>query len=264
MRCCIIYLFLGFALCAGGCTFLTETNPEKPWSDARYRELVKEHEQRLAGEDRDQVTVGEAVMFAPGVAWSAVEWSWNSLTGHTPGRYARDLTHRNPDIRRKAIYVLSDRKFGRRPPYTDYYAHMAGDDIDQTVRAAALRALNRSRARQTSLYLAALKDPSEQVRLEAAKALANIPDPEAISPLMSLLADEQQPRDIRIAAADALRAYPRSDVAQALIRVLAGRDFGLARQARKSLNLMTGKDFRYDQQAWLTYLTSSDSPFPQC
>ena len=79
--------------------------------------------------------------------------------------------------------------------------------------------------------------------------------------LMKLLADDKQPRDVRIACADALREYKQSDVAQSLIRVLSDRDFGVAWQARRSLNLMTANDFRYDQTAWLKYLTGTEKPF---
>jgi len=263
VRRCLNYILIAVALSAAGCTtYLTETNPEKPWSDSRYRELRHDDEKRLLGEDRTKSSPREIITYAPRRLWSVVEWSWNSATGHTAARYAKDLFHRNPDIRRKAVYALSDQRYGRREPYTEYYAHMAGDDRDQTVRAAALRALNRSRdAGVTGTYITQLADVSPWVRLEAVKALANVPDAQAVPALLKLLADEQQTHDIRLASADALRAYPQSDVAQALIRVLNERDFGLSWQARRSLNLMTGRDFRYDQQAWLTYLTATEAPF---
>ena len=262
MRRCVNYILIVLALSASGCTFLTETNPEQPWTEGRYREVRHEDQQRLLGEDHTKSTARQIITYAPRRMWSVVEWSWNTAFGHTAAKYAKDLFHRNPDIRRNAIYALSDQRYGRRGPYTDYYAHMAGDDRDQTVRAAALRALNRSRdAGVTAMYIAQLSDVSEWVRLEAAKALANIPDPKAVPMLLQLLADEQQAHGIRLASADALRAYPQSEVAQGLIRVLSGRDFGLSWQARQSLNLMTSRDFGYDQQAWLTYLTSTDQPF---
>jgi hypothetical protein len=256
-------MLIATALSVGGCAnFLTETNPEEPWSQSRYRELRHEDQKRLLGEDHTKSTAGEIITWVPRKMWSGVEWTWNVTTGHAPAKYAKELFHRNPDLRRRAIYVLSDERWGRRDPYTKYYGHMAVDDRDQTVRAAALRALNRSRdAAQANAYLSELSDPSEWVRLEAVKAIANIPDPKAVPALLRLLADEQQTRDIRIASADALRAYRQSDIAQALIRVLSDRDFGLAWQARRSLNLMTAQDFRYNQEAWLKYLTTSSKPF---
>lgn len=256
-------LLLLVAMLSSGCTYVfTENNPEKPWSDARYRELSRQDEQRALGVDARKTGVSDVVLYVPRRMWDAVEWTWNVSTGHTASRYARELAHRNPDIRRRAVYVFSDQEYGRKPPYTSHYANMAKADRDASVRAAGIRALNRARdASQTGVYIAALEDENQWVRLEAAKALANIPDEKAIPSLIKLLADDQQPRDIRIAAADGLRAYHRSEVAQALIRTLDGRDFGVAWQSRRSLNLMTAHDFRYRPADWLAYLTSTEQPF---
>jgi len=255
-------LVLGGMLLTGCTSYLTETNPEEPWSRTRFNELRHEDRQRLAGEDRSKSTASEYLTYIPRKIWQGMEWTWNYSTDHRPSKYAKQLFDQNPDIRRDAIYALSDYRFGRQEPYTKYYAHMAGDDADPTVRAAALRALNRSRAAQfIDTYVAGLSDSSPWVRLEAAKALANIPSDKAVPGLTKLLADENQTRDIRVACADALRAYHQSDVAQALIRVVGDRDFGVAWQARRSLNLMTGKDYRYDATAWLEYLTRTEKPF---
>ena len=96
------------------------------------------------------------------------------------------------------------------------------------------------------------------MRLEAAKALANIPDPNASAPLLKLVDSAPEPRDVRIAAADALRHYRQLDVARTLVNTLNGRDFSVAWQARKSLTRMTGSDYAYDETAWLNYLTGPD------
>ena len=256
-------LFAGTLLLTGGCTsYFTETNPPEPWSKGRFNEVRYDDQQRLAGEDRSNSGAGDFVTYVPRKLWSGVEWTWDWTTGNTPLRYAARLFDKNPDKRREAIYMLSDNGFGRREPYTKYYAHMAESDMDPTVRAAALRALNRCRdGKFTAIYVSALNDPSPWVRLEAAKALANIPDPKSVPGLIKLLADTQQTRDIRVAAADGLRAYQTSDVAQALIRVLTDRDFGVAWQARQSLNLMTAQDYAYDQTKWLNFLTQNVKPF---
>ena len=131
----------------------------------------------------------------------------------------------------------------------------------------ALRALNVSRdPSATPLFVAGLGDDAEAVRLESAKALANVPDPAAVPALLRLL-DGRRPaviegrptevaedRDVRVAAADALRRYPTIDVEHALVNVLTSPDFGLAWQARRSLVALTGTDLYYDQAAWLKYL----------
>jgi hypothetical protein len=73
------------------------------------------------------------------------------------------------------------------------------------------------------------------------------------------LPDEAQ--DVRIAAADALRRYPNLDVARNLVEYLSEQDFGVAWQSHLSLEILTGRDFRYDQGAWLAYLTGPTRPF---
>lgn len=256
-------LLLSLLMLLGGCSsFLTETNPEEPWSKSRFRELRYDDTQRLAGEDRSKSTTSEYFTYVPRKLWGGIVHVYQWATNDMPTRYAKNLFDKNPDLRREAVYVLSDENFGRRDPYTKYYAHMAESDEDQTVRAAALRALNRSRAQAYSgIYVTSLNDPSPWASLEAAKALANIPDPKAVPGMMKLLGDDKQTREVRIACADGLRCYKTSDVAQGLIRQLSDRDFGVAWQARQSLNLMTGRDYRYDQSAWLDYLTQNQTPF---
>ena len=262
-RICTTTLWLLLLMLLSGCSsFLTETNPEEPWSRGRFRALRYDDTQRLAGEDRSKSTTGEYFTYVPRKFWGGVVHVWQWTFNDAPARYAKNLFDKNPDRRREAIYVLSDEGFGRKDPYIKYYAHMAESDEDVTVRAAALRALNRSRAQAyTGIYIASLNDPNPWASLEATKALANIPDPKAVPGLIKLLADDKQTRDVRIACADGLRCYKSSDVAQALIRQLVDHDFAVAWQSRQSLNLMTGQDFHYDPSAWLNYLTQTQTPF---
>ncbi len=255
-------ILLAMLLAGSGCSFFTETNPEPRWTQGRWRSLKSDDTRRLAGEDKSTSTVGDYVFALPRGIWSGITWSWDAITGDRPIKYAKDLFDTNPDLRRKAVYVLSDNRWGRNEPYTKYYTHMAEGDTEPTVRTAAIRALNRSRnSVAVTMYISALTDPDANVRLEAAKALANIPDARAAGPMMKLLGDEQQNRDVRIACADGLREYKTSEVAQSLIRVLNGQDFGVAWQARQTLNLMTSQDYRYSQSAWLEYLTGPAKPF---
>jgi HEAT repeat protein len=262
MRKALPVILLAMLLMGSGCSFFTETNPEPQWSQGRWRSLKSDDTQRLAGEDKRASTVGDYVFAVPRGIWSGISWSWDAITGDRPIKYAKNLFDNNPDLRREAVYVLSDNRWGRNEPYTKYYAHMAAVDTEPTVRTAAIRALNRSRNTvSVPAYISALNDADANVRLEAAKALANIPDPRAATGLMKLLGDEHENRDVRLACADALREYRTSEVAQSLIRVLNGQDFGVAWQARQSLNLMTGQDYRYSQSAWLGYLTGPAKPF---
>jgi hypothetical protein len=167
-----------------------------------------------------------------------------------------------PDERREGINELVARDYGKREPYTDQYQNIARSDADWLVRATAIRALNRARAREsTPLFVQALGDQNEVVRMEAAKALTNMPDPSAVPGLVKLVTNPQENRDVRIAAADALKHYRNIDAARALVGTLSGREFVVAWQAHRSLVRITGKDMRYDEAAWLTYIANPDRPF---
>jgi hypothetical protein len=167
-----------------------------------------------------------------------------------------------PDERREGINELVERGYGRQSPYTDRYASLAQNDKDYLVRATAIRALNRSRdAKAIPIYINALSDESDLVRLEGAKALANMPDDKAVPGLVKLVTNANENRDVRIAAAEALKYYRNVEVARALIGQLGGREFGIAWQAHRSLVQLTGKDLRYDEGAWLTYVANPDKPF---
>ena len=185
------------------------------------------------------------------------------IAGKRPGTYARMMENtESPDARRVGINRLVENDFAKRPPYTTRYQQIARNDEDPLVRAVALRALNRSRDRTaTDLYVQLLTDPSELVRLEAAKALINLPDEAAIEPLIAVVNRDGESRDVRIAAAQALKHYPRLEVARALVGRLNERDFGVAWQSRRSLLRLTNRDLGYDEGAWLTYLTGPERPF---
>ena len=156
-----------------------------------------------------------------------------------------------PDALRRAMFDLARRDFGRKPPYTEAYAKFAVGNKDPLVRASAVRALNLSRdAASGPVLVGRLADPSPLVRLEAAKALGNVPTKDAGAPLLALAEDKQQPADVRLAAVDALRRYDTTPVKEALARVLEADDFSLAWQARRSLVTLTQKDCGYDVDAW--------------
>jgi hypothetical protein len=193
----------------------------------------------------------------------------------TPVEAQRMLHSPQPDQRRTAIAAISTRwDWGKREPYLTYYRDSV-HDADFTVRAMAIRALNVARDHSsTSIFIDALKDENELVRLEAAKALANLPDPAAVHPLERVLAGTRavlspdghqalvaESKDVRIAAADALRQYRTLDVARILVTYLNETDFGVAWQSRQSLIVLTGQDLQYDESAWLQYLVGPNKPF---
>jgi HEAT repeat protein len=178
------------------------------------------------------------------------------MSGSTPGYWARRMFDpSSADIRREAILKYANYDFGRHGEVLKTYVYLSNDP-DYTVRAAALRAMNRSRVTgQTDLYLEKLKENETLVRLDAADALSNVPDPAAIDALVDHMQNDVS-QDVRIACTDALRNFRTMDVARALVERLDDNDFAVAWQARQDLELMTGQDFRYDGELWLGYLAN--------
>jgi hypothetical protein len=188
-------------------------------------------------------------------------WGW--FHREKPSEAAREMENQNSaDDRRQGINELVTHDFARRGYYVERYRQISLQDPDPIVRAVAVRALNRSRdAASVGVWQQALADPSPLVRLEAAKALVHIPNPDAAPVLGHLLGDKNEDRDVRIAAADALRNYRTLPTARVLSVALGERDFGIAWQSRRSLRVLTGRDYGYDQAAWLDYFTGPEKPF---
>jgi xanthine/CO dehydrogenase XdhC/CoxF family maturation factor len=185
------------------------------------------------------------------------------FTGDTAANAARQIVDvQSADNRRHGILRLAQESWARKGmAENDLWADMAKRDKDYTVRVAGIRALNWSRDdRYTQIFIDALKDDQPLVRMEAAKALANLPNNQASSALMDRLQNDDS-RDVRVASADALRCYKTDETAHALVAVLNDSDFEVAWQARQSLRLMTAYDFGYDQRAWLDFLSGSKQPF---
>ncbi len=202
------------------------------------------------------------------VQWTRFSWTiddaWDKTFGTSPVVYARMMESRGADDRRQGINGLASTDRGERPPYTVRYTQIGRLDTDYLVRATAIRSLNRSRDRSPAamaLYVRSLEDPNVPVRLEACKALGHMPTDDAMMPLLHILNHVEEDKDVRIAAADALRHYKTLEVARTLVLMLSDRDFGIAWQSHHSLKAMAGRDLRYDEAAWLAYLTGPDKPF---
>ena len=235
---------------------------------------LRDDQRRLLGEDRApavplDVPFFEVPFYALGAATNflivqPIANFYDNFTGNTEeAARIKMFDPRSADSRRYGTFRVSDFYSARMDPgMRDIWANNARNDPDYTVRAASVRVLNRCRdAAHASVYVAALNEQQPLVRLEAVKALANVPDPDAVPALLDLLQHDVS-RDVRIASADALRCYKTDEVAHALILVLDDYDFGVAWQARQSLRLMTARDFQYNETQWLDYLAASSQPFP--
>lgn len=185
------------------------------------------------------------------------------ISGTTPSSFVRRLEDNDfPDERRAGVAGLANRPFGLRPPYTTRYQQLAQYDEEPIVRATAVRALNRARdASARKIFTVKLADENVNVRLEACKALSNVPDPAAGPQLLRVFNNTEESADVRIAAAGALRHYRTLEVGRALVNVLNDRDFALAWQSRESLRRMTQADRGFDQAGWLNFLSGPTNPF---
>jgi hypothetical protein len=296
--------WLGCAILAallGGCSwnqsftlnpFARKHAPEtEQLAPEKWAELKRENQRRLAGEG---IPAGEAstqpapppkqgqefqefLGFVKFAFYTMPKQLIDFYLGNTPGRYARMMEDdQSADQRRDGILKLvADYPFARTEPYTKRYWQIAQGDPSTLVRVAAVRALDRSRQKSAiPIAIRYIDDGNALLRLEAAKALANLPDDRAVSALIRHMGTtievrvegnriEPQPesRDVRVACADALRNFPTKDVARALIDMLREKEFEVSWQARKSLILMTGHDFHYDQAKWRDYLSKSENPF---
>jgi hypothetical protein len=207
-------------------------------------------------EDPNVELQGLAVVVAGAVGQAGMAFSDTaaSLTGNGPRHLEWARTLADPDASadelREAMLGLVRYDYGRKPPYTDAYAQFAEKSPDALVRASALRALNISRSPKTELFTQGLIDEAAAVRLEAAKALANVPDPSAAPALAGRAVDPREQLDVRIAAADALKHYEDPEPMRALVSLLESDDFGLVWQARRSLVTATGEDHGFDPLEW--------------
>jgi hypothetical protein len=257
-----MWMMSAAALCGCGSGIDDSTGPG-PVDPGLYHDAVVENQQRIAGEDRRVEPLYKSPFVAMGLALNAVfvqpMANFGDYITHDNAAYAArkmaDTT--SADKRVEGTLRLVDFKFARQGIYLKGYAYEARDTEDFTVRAAGLRALNRCRAQGYSwLFLQAINDDQPLVRLEAADALGNIPDDQAVPLLEIHMGDAEPDENVRIASTEALRNYHTSEVMHALVGELEDHDFAVAWQARQSLELLTGQDFRYDPKAWLNYLAS--------
>ena len=255
-----------------GCGSLKPREDSSVVRPARLRDLAHRDQDRLEGVDSPRHlrrtvagvdTTDMGFFSATGeILWAGPARLYHFATGDTPIKWAKLMEDtRSADNRRTGMMELVRNRFARKDPYTKRYTQIGALDRDPLVRAAAIRSLNYSRSKEgMDLFLAGLDDTDAQVRLEAVKALSNIPNDKAVNKLVGLLQKDDN-KDVRIASADALRNYKTIDVARALTSVMLDRDFAVAWQARQSLILMTGRDFKYDESAWLGYMASGKNPF---
>ncbi|HZL36349.1 MAG TPA: HEAT repeat domain-containing protein [Tepidisphaeraceae bacterium] len=233
----------------------------RPYFNPKWRDDIDDDPPGLA---HRVLSITGSILVSPFVfvgSATAAEIKW--LSGDRPDKaYTLLLDKASPDNRRIGMNKLEKFGFASNPAFQAKCRLLATTDADETVRASAIRGENLARDRKAaSIFIESLQSPNEWVRLEACKALANVPDVKAVEPLVQLLNNPEQSRDVRIAAADALKHYRSLTAARALSGALADRQFDVAWQALRSLRYLTSKNFGYDEGQWLSYFTGPEMPF---
>ena len=156
------------------------------------------------------------------------------------------------DQRHRAVSQLAAAPFGGEGPYVRLYRLLTSDE-DAAVRAAAAKALGmHGEVEDAELLTPLLNDEQSFVRWEAAKALQRIHHPAAVGPLIRTVRDDAD-TDVRMAAAHALGQYPEPGVLDVLIGALNDREFSVVNAAHESLTTLTGTDQGIDSRQWLAW-----------
>lgn len=163
----------------------------------------------------------------------------------------------DPDHRREGTVLIANSPFGGVEHYVDLYRFMVETEQDPTVRAVAVRALAKHGQPDDAPMIAEqLTHENEQVRWEAAKGLQRLHNPRVVPQLLEVVRNDEEARDVRIAAVHALGQYPQDRVFQVLIRALDARELAVNATAHQSLMTLTGKDFGDDPRQWVRWYGS--------
>ena len=166
----------------------------------------------------------------------------------------------DPDRRRQGIVMLSERSYGLNEEFVDVYRDIMLTDADPTVRSVAARAVGRSaNPKYLPDLVKAFGDANADVRRNVAVALDNVTGPEAV-PALTDRATRDESKDVRAAAALALRHYREIEVVRTLISALSDESFTVQYQARRARGQLTGRDLGYSPRPWIE-LASRDDVF---
>lgn len=133
----------------------------------------------------------------------------------------------------------------------------AAPDPDATVRAVSTQALGmHGTVDDVVMIVPRLRDDAAIVRWEAAKALQKFHHVSAIDPLKQVVLRDDD-ADVRMAAAYALGQYPQPDVLQVLVAALDDREFGVVKEAEQALRTLTGANEGTDGTAWLIWMAKN-------
>lgn len=167
------------------------------------------------------------------------------------------------DKRARGMNMLANAPFGGADAYLNLYRERL-KDTSPPVRAVAARSLGlHGSPDDVPLIAPLLSQDAVIVRLEAARALQRLHNPEAVAPLIQRLDAAKEPEpQVRAEAASALGQYAEGRVLQALIASLADPSLVVNSSAHESLRTLTGNDeLPMDRKAWTRWAKDNSTAF---
>ncbi len=188
-------------------------------------------------------------------------WIKKLQGGHSVMNQARNLfATENPDTQREAIAWMAKQKWGHEKPYMDAY-RLAETSPSPLVRGQAMLALGTSGQADVAPDLnRGLTDPSSFVRLCAAMAAGYVDNPILIPDLIKRLQSDPDAQ-VRIYAAEALKAYKTRLVIETLINALDDQNVAIVQAAWDDLTIQTGQKFPQHSGPWELWLRQHRSQF---
>lgn len=182
------------------------------------------------------------------------------LRGATVKDNVRNLTNEDPEVRRKAVVALGER---RNADVTNILCAVLETDKDPLVRAAAAEALGKiGNPSAIPTLVKALDDERYMVRWDAVKALGELKAGPAI-PNLERVAKTDRQSDVRLAAVNALGKIGGKEAIGPLIDVLSDKDENIAYFASQNLARLTGQSFGVQPTKWTQWWEENrDKPLP--
>jgi len=132
-------------------------------------------------------------------------------------------------------------------------------DQPETVRVSVITAFGvQADDRASAPIIAALADPSENVRLAARSSLQQIHTPQSVRLLEQAAADLKRPLGIRVQAVNILGDLRATEAIQALIKLLSDPDEALRTASRAALESITLRHFNTARE-WLDWWRQSST-----
>lgn len=166
------------------------------------------------------------------------------------------------DRRYQGTAMLANAPFAGEGPYLELFRDAARDE-DAGVRQVGIRALGiHGEPEDVPVIIGLLEDDEWLVRMEAARALQRLHNPDAVTPLMerTKIENERQAA-VRAEAVHALGQYRENRVLQVLVRALDDPSLAVNHHALESLEVLTGQNFGYEPAAWLAWFDEATDPF---